>query len=275
MPLEDVHVVAGDTQLFPFGMGTGGQPRHGERRPGRGPDRPRGSRPGPAGGRRPPGVRARDVRIEEGRAFVAGVPGPRRPPGQVARAAIRSKALRKPGSPASTCSYFYPETVTWASGTQVAVVEVDLDTCVSRLLRYSWSTTRARRSIPSSWRPSSTEAPPRAGRRPPGGGRLRRQGQLLTGASWTTRSPRPTTSRWSRWPASPSLGGQRPRDEGRRGERGHSRRRRGGQRDRGRGGRPGGTSPRSRSLQPASSPSSRRLGPGGVERAADASARKS
>jgi carbon-monoxide dehydrogenase large subunit len=114
--LEDVHIVAGDTQLFPIGMGTGGSRV--------------AANAGPAVARTAREVRVRaqqvaaellecapdDVRIEEGRVFVAGVPGRALTLGRVAHAAIRSKALRKTGEPGlQRCSYFYPDTVTWAS----------------------------------------------------------------------------------------------------------------------------------------------------------------
>ena len=57
--------------------------------------------------------------------------------GQVAHAAVRAKALIRTGSPGlSSCTYFYPDTVTWAFGTQAAAVEVDLETCQIRLLAY-------------------------------------------------------------------------------------------------------------------------------------------
>jgi aerobic carbon-monoxide dehydrogenase large subunit len=136
--LEDVHIVAGDTQLFPIGMGTGGSRV--------------AANAGPAVARTAREVRGRaqqvaaellecaphDVRIEEGRVFVAGVPGRAITLGRVAHAAIRSKALRKTGEPGlQRCSYFYPDTVTWAFGTQAAAVEVDLETCDIRLLAYA------------------------------------------------------------------------------------------------------------------------------------------
>jgi carbon-monoxide dehydrogenase large subunit len=138
VPLEDVVVVAGDTQLFPIGMGTGGSRV--------------AANAGPAVARTAREVRARaqevaaellecapeDVRIEQGRVFVAGVPGRALSLGRVAHAAVRSKALRKTGEPLlQRCSYFYPDTVTWAFGTQAAAVEVDLETCAVRLLAYA------------------------------------------------------------------------------------------------------------------------------------------
>jgi carbon-monoxide dehydrogenase large subunit len=136
--LEDVHIIAGDTQLFPIGMGTGGSRV--------------AANAGPAVARTTREVKVRaqqvaaellecapdDVRIEGGRVFVAGVPGRAVTLGRVAHAALRSKALRKTGEPGlQRCSYFYPDTVTWAFGTQAAAVEVDLETCDIRLLAYA------------------------------------------------------------------------------------------------------------------------------------------
>jgi CO/xanthine dehydrogenase Mo-binding subunit len=138
VPLDDVVIVAGDTERFPIGMGTGGSRV--------------AANTGPAVARTAREVKARarevaaellecapeDVRIEEGRVFVAGVPGRALSLGRVAHAAIRSKALRKTGEPGlQRCTYFYPDTVTWAFGTQAAVVEVDLETCEIRLLAYA------------------------------------------------------------------------------------------------------------------------------------------
>ncbi len=136
--LDDVVIVAGDTDRFPIGMGTGGSRV--------------AANTGPAVARTAREVHARartvaaellecapeDVRIEEGRAFVAGVPGRAVTLGRLAHAAIRSKALRKTGEPGlQRCSYFYPNTVTWASGVQAAAVEVDLETCEIQLLAYT------------------------------------------------------------------------------------------------------------------------------------------
>jgi len=135
--LEDVEVVAGDTALFPHGMGTGGSRV--------------AANAGPAVARTAREVRARaarvaaellecapdDVRIAEGRAHVAGVPDRAVPLGRLAHAALRSKALRAVGEPGlNACTYFYPETVTWAFGTHGAVVEVDVETGAVALLAY-------------------------------------------------------------------------------------------------------------------------------------------
>jgi carbon-monoxide dehydrogenase large subunit len=138
VPLADVVVVGGDTSLVGFGMGT------------------IASRvaavAGPAVARSAAEVarRARlvaaeqfecaadDVVIAEGRASVRGVPGRSLALGEVARAAVRSRALASTGSPGlSACAFFYPESVTWAFGAHAAVVEVDADTGELRVVRYA------------------------------------------------------------------------------------------------------------------------------------------
>jgi CO/xanthine dehydrogenase Mo-binding subunit len=136
-PLEDVEIVAGDTTLFPFGMGTGGSRV--------------AANAGPAVARTAREVRQRvarvaaellecapdDVRVEGGRVHVAGMSDRFVTLGRVAQAAVKSKALRGVGEPGlNACTYFYPDTVTWAFGMQAAVVEVDIETFAVRLLRY-------------------------------------------------------------------------------------------------------------------------------------------
>ena len=135
---DDVTVVAGDTSLVPFGMGTGGSRV--------------AANAGPAVARTAREVRDKatrvaaellecapaDVRIDEGRVHVAGLPTKSLPLGRVAHAAIKSKALRPLGEPGlNACTYFYPDTVTWAFGANGAVVEVDVETFAVRLLRYA------------------------------------------------------------------------------------------------------------------------------------------
>jgi CO/xanthine dehydrogenase Mo-binding subunit len=135
--LDDVTVLGGDTSLMPYGMGTGG------------------SRvivnAGPAVARAAVEVRQRaalvaaellecaaaDVRIEDSRAFVAGMPDRALPLSRLAQAAIRSKTLVPSGEPGlNACSWYYPDTVTWAFGGQACAVEVDVETCHVRLLRH-------------------------------------------------------------------------------------------------------------------------------------------
>ena len=134
--LDDVQVVAGDTTLFPFGMGTGGSRV--------------AANAGPAVARTAREVRERasrvaaellecavaDVRVERGRVHVAGMPDRFVTLGRVAQAAVKSKALRGVGEPGlNVCTYFYPDTVTWAFGMQAAAVEVDVETFAVKLLK--------------------------------------------------------------------------------------------------------------------------------------------
>src|SRR5207249_2874187 len=65
-----------------------------------------------------------DVRIEQSRVHVVGMPHRAVSLGKVAHAAVKSKALKATGEPGlHACTYFYPDTVTWAFGTQAAAVE--------------------------------------------------------------------------------------------------------------------------------------------------------
>lgn len=136
--LDDVIVKGGDTGLHPHGMGTGGSRVL--------------ANAGPAVARsaRAVGERARqvaaellecapaDVRLAGGRAHVAGVPDRGVALGRVAQAAVTSRALRAAGEPGlNACTWFYPDTVTWAFGTQAAAVEVDVETGAVRLRAYA------------------------------------------------------------------------------------------------------------------------------------------
>jgi carbon-monoxide dehydrogenase large subunit len=135
---EDVIVTAGDTSAFPFGMGTGGSRVM--------------ANAGPAVARTAREVRTRaarlaadllecapeDVRIQDGHAHVAGMPDRAVSLGRVAHLAMQSKATKVIGEPGlNACTYFYPETVTWAFGTHAAAVEVDVETCAIQLLAYA------------------------------------------------------------------------------------------------------------------------------------------
>jgi len=134
----DVIVSAGDTTLTPFGMGTGGSRVM--------------ANAGPAVAQTAHEVRERaarvaaellecapdDVRIAESRAYVAGMPDRAVTLGRLAQAAVRSRAMQATGEPGlHACTYFYPDTVTWAFGTQAAAVEVDVETGAVRLLAYA------------------------------------------------------------------------------------------------------------------------------------------
>ena len=135
---DDVTVVAGDTERFPIGMGTGGSRV--------------AANAGPAVATAAREVRTKaarvaaellecapeDVRIEGSRAFVAGLPDRALPLGRLAHVAVKSKALRGGPDPTlNACTYFYPDTVTWAFGTHAAAVEVDLETAATRLVAYA------------------------------------------------------------------------------------------------------------------------------------------
>ena len=135
---DDVHVSAGDTAMFPFGMGTGGSRV--------------AANSGPAVAQTAREVRERaarvaaeilecapeDVRIEQSKVHVVGMPHRAVSLGKVAHAAVKSKALKATGEPGlHACTYFYPDTVTWAFGTHAAAVEVDVETCEIRLLAYA------------------------------------------------------------------------------------------------------------------------------------------
>ena len=79
-----------------------------------------------------------DVRIEASRAFVAGMPDRAVPLGRLAQAAVRSRSMKATGEPGlHACTYYYPDTVTWAFGTHAAAVEVDIETAAVRLLAYA------------------------------------------------------------------------------------------------------------------------------------------
>ena len=137
VPLEQVVVLGGDTDFVGFGMGT------------------IASRvaavAGPAVAKSADDVahRARlvaaerfecapeDIVLAGGRVAVRGAPDRSLSLGEVARAAVRSRALAPLGSPGlSACGFFYPGSVTWAFGAHGAVVEVDVETGAIRLVAY-------------------------------------------------------------------------------------------------------------------------------------------
>src|SRR5262245_26514767 len=135
---DDVIVQAGDTTQFPFGMGTGGSRVM--------------ANSGPAVAQTAREVKQKaqavaaelleaapeDIRIERGEAFVTGVPSKSITLARLALAAVKSKALKPLGEPGlNACTYFYPGTVTWAFGTQAAVVDVDIESYRARLLAYA------------------------------------------------------------------------------------------------------------------------------------------
>jgi aerobic carbon-monoxide dehydrogenase large subunit len=137
IPLEHVTVVGGDTATVPFGVGTFAS-RSGVTA---------GNSIADAAG----AVRAKvvtaaaalleaaeaDIEIEDGRAFVRGVPATAVPLARVIQAAIPTYA--RPGVASAdfdATAYHHVPTVTYASAVHVAHVEVDPETGVVRLLRY-------------------------------------------------------------------------------------------------------------------------------------------
>jgi aerobic carbon-monoxide dehydrogenase large subunit len=137
VPIEQVVIRGGDTQLLGYGMGT------------------IASRvaavAGPAVSRaaRETARKARivaadffecapeDVVLERGRVMVAGVPGKSVTLAEVARTAVRSRALADAGGPGlNACAFHYPDTVAWAFGVHAVVLEVDVESCEIRLLKY-------------------------------------------------------------------------------------------------------------------------------------------
>jgi carbon-monoxide dehydrogenase large subunit len=136
--VDRVHVVGGDTAVLPFGMGTIASRV--------------AANAGPAVLRAARDVARRtrlvaaealecaaeDVVLAGGLAHVAGVPERGRGLGELARAAVRSRALAREGAPGlHACVFFHPETVTWAFGAHACALDVDLDTGAVRLLRYA------------------------------------------------------------------------------------------------------------------------------------------
>jgi carbon-monoxide dehydrogenase large subunit len=137
VPVDQVTVVGADTQAFPYGIGA------------------MASRvianAGPAIARAAREVRRKaalvaasmlecateDILVEDGRVFVAGMPDRSLALAKVAATAVRSKVLAPTSEPGlNSCTYYYPNTVTWAFGTQGAVVEVDTETCEIAILKF-------------------------------------------------------------------------------------------------------------------------------------------
>ena len=137
VPMEQVVIRGGDTQLLGYGLGT------------------IASRvaavAGPAVARaaKETAHKARvvaaslfecapeDVVLEQGRVMVAGVPSKSLPLATVAKAAVRSRALADAGGPGlNACAFHYPGTVAWAFGVHAVALEVDVETCALKLLKY-------------------------------------------------------------------------------------------------------------------------------------------
>ncbi len=134
---DDVEVVGGDTSLMTFGFGTGASRV--------------AVNTGNAVWKAATDVRRkvvalaahvlecdeRDVEVRDGRAAVAGAPHRSVALAELARLAHRHPLMAGLGGPGLVATrYFYPRTVTWSSGVHVAVVEVDVETGLVRVLKY-------------------------------------------------------------------------------------------------------------------------------------------
>jgi CO/xanthine dehydrogenase Mo-binding subunit len=137
VPFDDVTIVGADTEALPYGFGALASRL--------------AANAGPAVARAAREARRRaalvaasmlecapeDIVPDNGRLHVVGVPERSVALGEVAKVAAKGKVLAPTGEPGlNTCAYFYPKTVTWAFGAQAAAVEVDVETCAVRLLRY-------------------------------------------------------------------------------------------------------------------------------------------
>jgi len=138
VPLDDVVVVAGDTSQVGYSIGTIASRVAATA----GPSVHRAAQEVAQRARLVAAERLEcspeDVVLAGGRVTVAGTPQRGFPLGDVAHMAVRNHLLAKRGSPGLCAGAFhYAETVTWGFGVHAAAVEVDLDTCEVRVLRYA------------------------------------------------------------------------------------------------------------------------------------------
>ena len=137
VPFDDVSIVGADTDVLPYGFGAFASRL--------------AANAGPAVARAAREVRRRtalvaasmlecapeDILPANGRLHVVGLPERSVALAEVAKVAAKGKVLAHTGEPGlNSCAYFHPKTVTWAFGAQAATVEVDVETCAVRLLRY-------------------------------------------------------------------------------------------------------------------------------------------
>jgi carbon-monoxide dehydrogenase large subunit len=135
VPFEQVVVVGADTQVMPYGIGAMASRLT--------------ATAGPAVAQAARAVRrkaqvvaasmleaaAEDIDILEGHVHIVGTDRGV-PLADVARKAMKLRALRSdPGLNAR--KYFAPATVTWAFGAQAAIIEVDVETCEMKVLKYA------------------------------------------------------------------------------------------------------------------------------------------
>lgn len=138
VPYESVHVRGGDSNLLPYGFGTGGSRvtvNTGNAVALAASDVKRRIKLVAANLL---GCDADDVRVENGRVFAANKNDAILPWSRLVPTAAFSRILADEGTP-GLCStqFYYPPTVTWSSGTHAAAVEVDLDTGTWKILKYA------------------------------------------------------------------------------------------------------------------------------------------
>jgi carbon-monoxide dehydrogenase large subunit len=137
VPIEQIVIRGGDTQLVGYGMGTIASRVAAVAGPAV-------SRAAHETARKARIVAAsifecapEDVVLEQGRVMVAGVPSKSLALAAVAKAAVRSRALADAGGPGlNACAFHYPGTVAWAFGVHAVALEVDVETGALRLLKY-------------------------------------------------------------------------------------------------------------------------------------------
>ena len=137
VPIEQIVIRGGDTQLLGYGMGTIASRVAAVAGPAV-------SRAAKETARKARMVAAslfecapEDVVLDRGRVMVAGVPSKSLPLAAVAKAAVRSRALADAGGPGlNACAFHYPGTVAWAFGVHAIALEVDVETCALKFLKY-------------------------------------------------------------------------------------------------------------------------------------------
>jgi carbon-monoxide dehydrogenase large subunit len=134
---EDVRVVGADTQVMPYGVGAMASRIMGNAGPAVAGASREVRRKAQLVGAMMLECAAEDVRIGDGNVYVVGMQERRVSLGEVARHAVKAKMLAKKGDPGlNACTYFSPETVTWAFGAQGALIEVDVETCAIDIVKY-------------------------------------------------------------------------------------------------------------------------------------------
>ncbi len=137
-PFEKVRVLGGDSRLLPYGFGTGGSRVTVNT----------GNAVAMAAkevSRRARLVAATLLRCADDQlrltpdGFQHGDDASKRIPwAQLVSTAAFSRILADEGQPGlSSTQYYYPPTVTWATGTHAAVIEIDTETCAWKVLRYA------------------------------------------------------------------------------------------------------------------------------------------